>query len=404
MASSPSPRRRSDPQSFCQASGLRLVVDPHTHRPSVLIVSYGLISGGGETFPIYLANGLRAKGWPVAFLDYGKVEPEPGVRAMLDSTVPLYYLQDDTHIASLCQELGIQVVHTGHVSTDVAVARGLQAIPEDSRPGHVMTLHGGYETLNLQDLLVTLPRIGSVDHVTYVAEKNLDNFPKRFLNEKSFTRIPNALPAVSTVARTREELGIAKDALVAMIISRAIPGKGWELAQLAIESVRAKSNRDIQLVLLGHGPVYDQMLSDASQVWTHLLGFQGDIRSWISIADLALLPSTFSGESFPLVVIDFLTMGVPVVASAVGEIPYMLSSKLGTAGYTVEVVDGKIAVENLSACIENFLELDVEARKHMGRCARSASKKFDFDAMLVAFEHVYKSVASERLRSGLASM
>ena len=56
-------------------------------HPSVLIVSYGLIAG--EVFPIYLANALRSRGWPVAFLDFGKEEPEPGVRNMLEVNVPL---------------------------------------------------------------------------------------------------------------------------------------------------------------------------------------------------------------------------------------------------------------------------------------------------------------------------
>jgi O-antigen biosynthesis protein len=369
---------------------------PATPRPSVLIVSYGLIAGGGETFPIFLANALRARGWPVAFLDCGKEAPHLGVRNMLEPNVPLYHLRGDFNIGRLCLELAVDVVHSCHTACDLLIVRSLQRVPAHRRPKHVVTLHGGYEALALRDLLTSLPILEHVDQFTYSASKNLDSFPKRFLEAKHFTRIDNALPPSSTAptARRRTDLGISEEALVAVLISRAIPGKGWDLARTAVESVRAKSGRDIQLIIIGDGPVYDEMMIAPLPDWLHLLGFQADIRSWISIADVALLPSTFSGESFPLVLIDYLAMGVPAIASSVGEIPRMLRSALGVAGYVIDTTDGTISPTRLASRIEKFASLGTDARVLFRTRALRASEKFDFDSMLHAFEKVYETLAA----------
>jgi glycosyltransferase involved in cell wall biosynthesis len=365
-------------------------------RASVLIVSYGLIAGGGETFPIFLANALRARGWPVAFLDFGKETPQLGVRNMLESNVPLYRLRDDNNIGPLCEELAIDVVHSCHTTCDLIIAKNLQTLPWYRRPKHLVTLHGGYETMTLPDLLASLPVLVHVDQFTYSASKNLDNFPKRFLDKKRFTRIDNALPQSSAgrTPRSRTELGISEEALVAILISRAIPGKGWDLARLAVESVRATSGRDIQLVIIGDGPIYDEMRKEAVPAWLHLLGFQPDIRSWISIADVALLPSTFSGESFPLVLIDYLAMGVPAIASSVGEIPRMLRSPLGLAGYVIDTTGGSMSGARLASRIEKFASLDKTDRAQLRARALTAGQKFDFEGMLNAFERVYEALAA----------
>jgi O-antigen biosynthesis protein len=366
-----------------------------TPRPSVLIASYGLIPGGGETFPIFLANALRARGWPVAFLDFGKEAPQLGVRKMLEPNVPLYHLRDDLNIGRLCQELAIDVVHSCHTTCDLLIARNLQRAPSYRTPKHVVTLHGGYETMALRELLASLPILEHVDQFTYTASKNLDSFPKRFLEEKRFTRIDNALPqlSVAPTARSRADLGISEEALVAILISRAIPGKGWDLARTAVESVRAKSGPDIQLIIIGDGPVYDDMLKAPLPDWLHLLGFQADIRSWISIADVALLPSTFAGESFPLVLIDYLAMGVPAIASSLGEIPRMLRSPLGVAGYVIETTDGAISGSRLASRIARFAGLDKDNRDLFRARALTAAEKFDFDNMLNAYERVYETLA-----------
>jgi glycosyltransferase involved in cell wall biosynthesis len=363
--------------------------DHHDARPSVLVASYGFVAGGGETYPIILANALRARGWPVAFLDFGKVQPEPAIREMLRPDVPLYTLQSEAEIASLCAELAVDIVHTSHASVDLGFAQNLEG---SGRPKHLVTLHGMYETMPLAHLLGVLPVLGRVDHFTYAAQKNLDNFPKRLLEEKPFTLIPNALPVVGTLPQSRGTLGIPTESLIAMLIARAIPGKGWLTARSAVELARIASGTDIHLVFIGDGPICDLIRRERIPEWMHLLGFQADIRSWISVADVGLLPSTFRGESFPLVLMDFLSMSVPVIASSVGEIPAMMNSELGLAGYLVDAVNGQISITSLAGLIARFALLKTNDVEQLRRCAGKAGEKFDLDDAVDAFEEVYRQL------------
>ena len=365
------------------------------HHPTVLLVTYGLIAGGGETFPIFLANELRRRGWPVAFLDSGFEPPEPGMRELLARSVPLYHLVHQDDLGPLCRQLGVEVVHSCHTTTDLMVSRCLSASPAESRPRHVVTLHGGYETLGLETLLIHLCQVQAVDQFVYTAAKNLRSFPEQFLARTRFTRIPNALPTSASVAQDRAALGVTGgDAILAMLISRAIPGKGWQLAIEAVEDARVATGRDIHLALIGNGPVYDDLRRIPAPDWLHLLGVQGDIHAWITIADIGLLPSTFSGESYPLVLIDFLTMGVPVIASAAGEIPEMMSCDLGTPGYVVDETDEVRLEERVASHLAEFASLDTNARGGLRARALAAADKFSFAEMVDAYERVYEHVCS----------
>ena len=360
-------------------------------RPTLLIVTYGLIAGGGETFPIFLANELRRRAWPVAFLDSGFEPPEPGMRELLARNVPLYHLVHQDDVGPLCRQLGVEIVHSCHTTTDLMVSKSLDRFPADSRPRHVVTLHGGYETLGLETLLIHLGQVKAVDQFVYTAAKNLRSFPDQFLARSRFVRIPNALPASASAPQERAALGITTDgAIVAMLVSRAIPGKGWQLAIEAVEDARVATGRDIHLALIGRGPVYDDIRSTSAPGWLHLLGVQGDIRSWISIADVGLLPSTFSGESYPLVLIDFLTMGVPVIASAAGEIPEMMACALGTPGYIVDETDDIRLEEEVAGRLTEFVALDAKARSDLRARALAAAEKFSFAEMVDSYEQVYE--------------
>jgi glycosyltransferase involved in cell wall biosynthesis len=145
--------------------------------------------------------------------------------------------------------------------------------------------------------------------------------------------------------------------------------------------------------MIGDGPVYDDMVKTPRPDWLHLPGFQADIRSWIAIADLALLPSTFAGESFPLVLIDYLTMGVPAIASSAGEIPQMLGSSLGMAGYVIQMTNGTISEGRFASYLEEFGDLHQGGRDVFRARALQAAEKFDYESMLTAYERVYQALA-----------
>jgi len=129
------------------------------------------------------------------------------MRELLARNVPLYRLYDESDLGPLCRRLGIEVVHSCHTTTDLLVSRCLSNLPSDQRPQHVVTLHGGYETLALEPLLYHLNQVQAVDQFVYTATKNLTSFPKQFLARCRFARIVNALP----MAPRSAEIGVTSE-------------------------------------------------------------------------------------------------------------------------------------------------------------------------------------------------
>ena len=68
-----------------------------------------------------------------------------------------------------------------------------------------------------------------------------------------------------------------------------------------------------------------------------MLGYKADIRNYFAASDMGLISSRFKGESFPLVLIDCLHAGRPVLASNLGETAQMLQTPEGPAGEVFEL-------------------------------------------------------------------
>ncbi|HEX9269218.1 MAG TPA: glycosyltransferase [Candidatus Limnocylindria bacterium] len=111
-------------------------------------------------------------------------------------------------------------------------------------------------------------------------------------------------PLIGTVARLVPEKGIACFLDAAAFVSRALP--------------RAR------FVIVGDGPLRGELLASAAKLGlasrVHFLGARLDGMRLIAELDVLAIPS-LSNEGTPLVTLEALSAGVPVVASAVGGIP-----------------------------------------------------------------------------------
>ena len=112
------------------------------------------------------------------------------------------------------------------------------------------------------------------------------------------------------------------------------------------------------------------------------------------MADLGLIPSRFHGESFPLVLIDCLHAGTPIVASAIGEIPAMLEAEGGMAGVLFDLEDWQIPVAQLSAIIESLAVPGSELYARIRQQVASAARKFDPEVMCEKYHAVYTGQAN----------
>ena len=175
---------------------------------------------------------------------------------------------------------------------------------------------------------------------------------------------------------------------VICLVSRALPEKGWKEAVEAVEQANKISDRDIHLILIGEGEMYD-LLKETESKFIHVLGSKSDIRSYFAMSDIGLLPSRYPGESYPLVVIDSLMCEKPVIATDLGEIKNQLMTE-----------DGKIA--GILLCLNNWTIDISELRDAIIKLAtdrilydelvertKSASKKFDISVVARKYLSIY---------------
>jgi len=359
--------------------------------PALLMVGYAFSVGGGETFPIQLANQMKTAGYAVTYLDCAQEPEVPGIRAMLARDIPLLSGLDG--LARIVTDFDIDIVHSHHTWIDIAV---LDALPPDSPVRTVVTLHGMYETLPQTDLRRLLPRlVAQTGKLIYTAEKNLGALRALDLigpGRASPERIDNALDQTCPPPLDRATLDIPADAFLLTLVSRALDDKGWIEAIAAVEQARADTGRDIRLVLIGTGPVHDRLLRTGHPDFVRLEGYRTNIRAYFAASDLGFMPTRSPGESFPLVVIDCLTAGRPVLASSIGEIPAMLGTFEGPAGLLFDLgPDWTIPVPTLAALIATAAT-DLALMDQLSARVPLAAARFDPAQMRDRYDAAYRSL------------
>jgi glycosyltransferase involved in cell wall biosynthesis len=116
---------------------------------------------------------------------------------------------------------------------------------------------------------------------------------------------------------------------------------------------------------------------------------QQQIRDYLSVADLLLLPSL--SESFGLTALEAMACEVPVIATRVGGIPEVVEE--GGCGYLFEVGDTR----GMSEAALRILNDDAE-RERLGRRGREiATSRFTTDRIIPQYEELYRRVVGSRI-------
>jgi glycosyltransferase involved in cell wall biosynthesis len=370
----------------------------HARGPNVLIASFGFVLGGGEVFPIRLANALKQNGYSVTFFDFGGAERNTGMREMLHADIPVVERVRGAGIAdaaTVIEDFGIDVVHTHHASVDRFFSEAKER--SVNPPKLVVTMHGMYEAMDgpaFKEAIQGVRR--SVDHWVYISEKNVAPFRKAgAYSDRLFTKIPNGMELSEVTPADRADHGLSNDAFLVCLASRAIPEKGWRTAIEAVGEARRTSGMDIVLILLGEGPVHDDLAGAGVPDYVYMPGFVNDAIGFYAMSDIGLLPSTFPGESAPLTVIECLMAGKPMIASDVGEIADMMSDEQGSlAGELIDISSGRIDVAEVARLIVS-LASDPAAYAEKVRVCRAISPRFRMESVVRQYLSVYSGAVAQ---------
>jgi glycosyltransferase involved in cell wall biosynthesis len=118
--------------------------------------------------------------------------------------------------------------------------------------------------------------------------------------------------------RMKQSLGFANDDPVLLVLARLEPQKGHRVLLEALVYVRREFSR-IRLVCAGDGCLRQELEQQARalglQEAVRFVGFRSDVADWFAMADISVLPSFYEG--LPLVALESLAAGKPMVATAV---------------------------------------------------------------------------------------
>jgi len=183
-----------------------------------------------------------------------------------------------------------------------------------------------------------------------------------------------------SAADVRKELAIDHKTFAVGIFGRLAPEKG---PSVALEAA-SKLNRHATIFFFGDGPMYEEVRRKCAGGRSQALGFKPNVADWMGGMDAVAIPSVWE-EAFPFAALEAMSIGKPVIASAVGGIPEIVEH--GVTGLLVAAGDP----DALAGAIDE-LASDPSTARRMGERGRSVHRtNYTVPKMAERIEKVYLS-------------
>lgn len=143
---------------------------------------------------------------------------------------------------------------------------------------------------------------------------------------------------------------------------------------------------NIRFIMTGGGPMSSDIVKQVellpSMVKFEFAGLVEDINTYITLYDLLILPSRLDGR--PLIVMQALACGVPVIASNIGGLPDLIED--GVNGYLVETGN----LDKFAEKIRTINEDRVLLKRLKSGARRMAEEKLDSNRAYYDYEFFFK--------------
>lgn len=346
-------------------------------------------TGGLERVVRGLVEALRERGHAVSLLasvgtDNG---PHPFVDALQAGGVPLRLVRlrgrawraEVVAITTAIREFRPDVVHTHGFRSDVL---GLVAARRTGKPV-VSTVHGytgGSWKVRLYER-VQRRALRSFDAVVAVSHPLAEDLQRSGIAPDRLHVVRNALNPNPGMERceARRALGLAEHAFVAGWIGRFSSEKGADVFVDALEHLN-----EVTAVMIGDGPERAALAaSTADRI--HFPGALNDADRYMPAFDVLVLSSRTEGT--PMVLLEGMAAGVPIVATAVGGVPHMIDDDEAILVPSPDAVD-------LARAIERVRADPAAARTRAEIARRRFESEFDVGPWVVDYEEVYGAAIS----------
>jgi glycosyltransferase involved in cell wall biosynthesis len=273
------------------------------------------------------------------------------------------------------------VLHSHLLTADKRVVAA-----NEKKVRHVTTIHGDYISIlkeNKKGQLAGMIDISNrLDTVVTISDEQIKVLTEKLPNvAHKLKKIYNGyvLPRELPQRKERSTFNFG-------LIARGIPEKGWEIAIKAFIRISAPNTR---LYLYGESPFLFHLRKKYPDNRIVFKGFTSSPLEAAADLDVGLLPSYYTSESLPTTIIEYLALGKPVIASAVGEIPLMINSEgPNAAGILIPANNPADMVEPLYIAM-NKLMLDSDLYDILSSNCNTAFEKFSMDKCVDSYLNVY---------------
>jgi glycosyltransferase involved in cell wall biosynthesis len=347
--------------------------------------------GGAERMLLHLADELRRRGHAVVPVGpaagCGWLAAEFRERGFLPECFHLRRPLDPHCLVGLVRLLrrrGVDVVHSHEFTMGFYGAGAARVL----RVPHVVTMHGGTDfAQKFRRRAAIRWAFRNSRHAVAVSEPTRERLAEALgIPAGSMTVVPNGIRFEAGERwRIRSELGLADDELLVTAVGNLYPVKGHIVLLRALATLRGEGQPRWRLAIAGRGGEEDALRRFAAENGIadrlHLLGYRADIPDLLAAADVYSMPSR--SEGLPLALIEAMFAARPVVASAVGGIPDVVTS--GEHGLLVPPDD----VPRLAGALATLLGSPAERRDLAAAARRRAEQDFGVERMAERYERLY---------------
>lgn len=290
-------------------------------------------------------------------------------------------------------------LHTGHglLNLSTAICHKLSS----GASTLVYTSHGiprGYDSPILEAASVLAKKIvkrfiiNSCVRMTAVGLRDIDYWAKQGVPVGKMRYIPNGVdtktfhPSNSLRQLYREKLGYSDEEIVVLFLAQFRKSKGIDVLVNAVPKVISE-NKQVRFLLAGTGPMLDvvKSLIKALNLTNHvrLLPYyipDEELPDLFNACDFYVLPS--SAEGMPLSLMEAMACGKPVIATHVGDVPYLVQNESNGALIPPNQVD------TLTYSIINLAD-NPEIRTQMGKENVKKMAEYDWDKIADKYYSLY---------------